>query len=64
MIMMYTALLAMMQNAANFASVADDMTCLMMCAVLSTAPLLPGTLVSPDKNKFPPALFLTFGSLT
>ena len=55
--------LATMYNTTSLASVAEDMTCLMMCAMLSTAPLLFGTEESLDKNKLPPALLRAFGSL-
>ena len=41
-IRMYTASLAIMYNAASSASVADDMTCFIMCAMLRMAPLLGG----------------------
>ena len=63
MIRMYTASLAMMYNAANSASVADVMTCLIMCAMLSTAPLFCGMVALFDKKKCPPALLRAFGSL-
>jgi hypothetical protein len=52
-----------MYRAANSASVADDMTCLMMCAMLRIAPLLGGLSQSWDKKKCPPALLRAFGSL-
>ena len=41
-ILIYTASRFMMYSATNSALVADVMTCLMMCAMLSTAPLLAG----------------------
>ena len=42
--MYYTASRAIMyKNAANFASVADDITFLIMCAMLRMAPLLGGS---------------------
>ena len=47
----------------NSASVADDMTHLIMCAMLSTAPLFCGTTVSPGKKKCPTSLLLHVGSL-
>ena len=56
MILMYTASLAMMYSAASSASVADVMTCLMMCAILSTAPLFCGMVALLDRKKCPPAL--------
>ena len=43
MMWMYTASLAMMYSAAVSASVADDMTCLIMCAMLRMTPLFVGT---------------------
>jgi hypothetical protein len=45
-------------RAANSASVADDMTCLMMWAMLSKAPLFGGLSQSWDREKCPPALFV------
>ena len=51
MIWMYTASLATMHNAASLASVAEDMACLIMCAIFSTAQLLCGTEDSIDKKK-------------
>ena len=41
-ILVYTASLAMRYSPASSASVADVMTCLMMCAILSTASLFGG----------------------
>ena len=58
MIQIYTASRAIMYRAANSASVADDITCLMMCAMLSTAPLLGGIGDSSDRKKCPPARLL------
>ena len=63
MIRMYTASRAMMYNAPNSASVADDMTCLMMWAILRRAPLFVGTSPPLERKKCPPALLLAFGSL-
>ena len=51
MILINTASRAMMYSPANSASVADDMTCLMMCAMLRTAPLFGGMAASFDKKK-------------
>ncbi len=62
-ILIYTASRAMMYNAANSASVADVMTCLMMCAIMSTAPLLAGIVASLERKKCPPALLRACGSL-
>ena len=63
MILMYTASRAIMYNPANSASVADDITFLMMCAMFSTAPLFGGIGVSLDRKKCPPARLRAFGSL-
>jgi hypothetical protein len=63
MILMYTASLAMMYNAASSASVADDMTFLMMCAMLRIALLFDGICVSFDRKKCQPALLRAFGLL-
>ena len=63
MILMYTASRVMMYNTASSASVADDITCLIMCAMLSRDPLLEGIPPPFDRKKCPPALLLAFGSL-
>ena len=63
MILMYTASRAMMYSPASAASVADDMTFLMMCAMFNTAPLLGGMVVSLDRKKCPPALLRALGLL-
>ena len=60
---MYTASLAMIYSAVSSASVADDMTCFIMCVMLRIAPLFAGIPVLSDKKKFPPALLCAFGSL-
>ncbi len=62
-ILIYTDSCAMMYNVANSASVADVMTCLMMCAMLSMAPLLVGIVASLERKKYPPALLRACGSL-
>ena len=62
-ILMYTASRVMMYSAPNSASVADDMTCFIMCAILSMAPLLGGLSVSCDRKNWPPARLRAFGSL-
>ena len=63
-ILMYNASLAMMYNAASFASVAYDITFLMMwCEILRIAPLFDGICVSSDRKKCPPALLRAFGLL-
>ena len=63
MIMMYTASLEMMLILVSSYSVADVVTCLMMCEILSTAPLFGGTDVSLDSKKCPPARMHALGSL-
>ncbi len=63
MVLMYTASRAIMYRPASSASVADDITFLMICAMFSTAPLFGGTVVSLDKKKGPPARLRAFGSL-
>ena len=50
-ILMYTASRAFMYSPASSASVADDMTFLMMCAKFSTAPLFGGMVVLLDRKK-------------
>ena len=50
-IMMYTASCDMMYSAASSASVADVMTCLIMWAMLRTAPFFCGIVASLDKKK-------------
>ncbi len=62
-ILIYTASRAMMYNAAKSVSVADAMICLMMCAMLSTAPLLAGIVASLQWKKCPPVLLRACGSL-
>jgi hypothetical protein len=63
MILMYTASLAIKYNPANSASVAEDITCLIMWAMFSTAPLFGGIGVSLDKKKCPPARLRALGLL-
>ena len=62
MILMYTALRAIMYSPESSASVADDITFLMMCAMFSTAPLFGGMAVSFDRKKCPPALLGALGA--
>jgi hypothetical protein len=62
-ILMYTALCAMMQSPASFALVANEMTFLIMCAMLSTAPLFGDTVVLLERKKCPPALLRALGLL-
>ncbi len=63
MILMYTASLAIMYSLANSTSVAEDITCLSMWAMFSTAPLFGGIGVLLDRKKCPPAQLLAFGLL-
>ena len=51
MILMNTAYRAMMCSPASSASVVDVMTCLIICAMLRTAPLFGGIAASFDKKK-------------
>ena len=61
--LMGTALRAFMYMAPISASAADDMTALIICATVWTAPLLWGNSVSAAMKKCPPALLLAFDSL-
>ena len=63
MIRMYTASRAIMYNPASSASVADDITFFMICAMFNTAPLFGGMGVSLDRKKCPPARLRAPGSL-
>ena len=63
MILIYTASLAIMYKAANYSSVANDIACSIMWAILRTAPLFCGVVESLDKKNWPPALLRDFGSL-
>ena len=60
---MYTALRAIIYRPANSASVADDITCLIMCAMLRTAPLFCGIVLLLERKNCPPALLRGFVSL-
>ena len=62
-ILVYTASLSMMYKAANSSSVADDMACFVMWAMLRTAPLFCDMVELLDRKKCPPALLHAFGSL-
>ena len=53
----------MIYSPANFASVANDMAFLIMCVMLSTAPLFSGTIMSLKRKKCPPALLRALGLL-
>ena len=50
----------LMYSAPSSASAADDMTALMICAIVRTAPLLCGISLSLDRKKCPPALLRAF----
>jgi hypothetical protein len=63
MILMYTALHAMMYCFASSALVADDMMFLMMCTMFYTARLFGVMVVSLDRKKCPLALLRALGSL-
>ena len=52
---METAVFVLMNNAPRSASTADDMTDLIICDMLRTAPLFIGILSSPAMNMWPPA---------
>jgi hypothetical protein len=54
MILMYTALQAIMYRPASSALVAEDIIFLMMCAMFSIAPLFGGTVVLLERKKCPP----------
>ncbi len=64
MIWMYTASIAIMYGADSLALVANDITCLIMCAKLRMAPLFGGMVESLDRKNHLPALLLALGSLT
>ena len=51
-----------MNSAPSLASAADDITALIICNVLSTAPLLMGMSSLPAMNMWPPALLRALGS--
>ncbi len=59
---METAVLALMNSAPSLASAADDITALIICNMLSTAPLLMGMSSLPAMNMWRPALLQTLGS--
>jgi hypothetical protein len=59
---METAVLALMNSAPSLASTADDITALIICYMLSTAPLLMGMSSLPAMNMWPPALLQALGS--
>jgi hypothetical protein len=60
---MYTASLAIMYSPANSAYVAEDIMCLIMWAMFSTAPLFGGIGISLDRKKCLPAQLYALGSL-
>ncbi len=55
-------ILALMNNAPSLASADDDITALIICKILSTAPLLIGMSSVPAMNMWPPALLWALGS--
>jgi hypothetical protein len=57
-----TGILALMNNSSSAASAADDITALIICMILSTAPLLMGMSSVPAMNMWPPAQLRTLGS--
>ncbi len=59
---MDTAVFALMNNAPSSASAADDMTDLIICDMLRTAPLFIGISSSPAMNMCPPARIRALGS--
>ena len=63
MVLMYTASLSIMYNATNYDSVADDMTCFIMCNMLRNDLLFCGMVEPLDREKWLPALLRAFGSL-
>jgi hypothetical protein len=52
-----------MYRPASFASVAEDIMFLMMCAMFRIAPLFGGTIVLLERKKRPPAQLDAFGLL-
>ena len=60
MILMYTALRAIMYRPVSLASVADDITYLIMCAMLKTAPWFCGMALLLERKKCDPALLCAF----
>ncbi len=58
-----TASHALMYSVPSLALAAEDMTSLMSWAMLSTAPLFAGSLVSDDMKKWPPEQLHSFGLL-
>jgi hypothetical protein len=59
---MDTAVLALMNSALSSASVADDITALIICKMFNTAPLLMEISSVPAINMWLPALLQAFGS--
>ena len=59
---METAVFALINNAPNSASAADDMTDLIICDMLRTAPLFIGISSSPAMNMWPPTRLWALGS--
>ena len=63
MIIMYTASRVIIYRPANLAFVADDITYLIICAMLRMAPLFCGMVLSLERKECPPALLQAFVSL-
>ncbi len=59
---METTVLALMNSAPSLASAANEITALIICNMLSTAPLLMGMFSLPAMNMWPPALLQALGS--
>ena len=60
---MYDASLAAIYRAPSSSPDADDMTVLIICAMVSMAPLFGGNVMLFDKKNFPPARLCASGSL-
>ena len=63
MILILTAWPAIMYKPASSASVAEDITFSMMCAMINIAPLFGGTVVLLERKKCPPTWLCAFGLL-
>ena len=57
------ALHAFMYRPASYASMAEDIMFLMMCAMFRIDPLFGGTVVLLERKKFPPTQHCAFGLL-
>jgi hypothetical protein len=63
MILIFMALRAIMYRPASSALMVEDIKFLMMCAMLSIAPLFGGTVVLLERKKCPPTQLCAFGLL-